>query len=456
MLLLHFAAAGPAAVPKTEAVDLLIRNGRILTVNSSLEEFDPGFVAVRGSTIVGLGPPAEAGRFRARQTLDASGMIVMPGLINTHTHSPMTLLRGLGGDTNLMEWLQKYIFPAEAKNVDPDMVYWGAQLACYEMIQSGTTTFVDMYYFEDRIADAVKAAGMRAILGETIIDMPVPDNKSAGAALAYTRRFIERWRRDPLVTPAVAPHAPYTCSSKTLQDSQKLANDFAAPLIIHLSETEAEVKTIHEKYGRTPAAYLESLGFLQDSLIAAHCVWITEDEIPLLKRRGVGVSHNPESNMKLASGIAPLRGFLQAGLDVGLGTDGAASNNNLDMFEEMDTVAKLHKVFLKDPAFLNARATLQLATSGGARVINRSGELGTLEAGKLADIILVRTNGASAIPMYDVYAQLVYSLKGSAVDASIIHGRVVMQNRVVRTIPYDVLLKNVRRLQAKIARSVGL
>ncbi len=447
------ASAAPSPV---QQADFLIRNGYVLTMDSSFHEFNPGFVAITGSRIKEVGPMSEAGKYAGRQTLDATGKIVMPGLINTHTHAPMTIFRGLGGDSSLMEWLQKYVFPAEARNVNRDLVKWGTQLACYEMIQSGTTTFVDMYYFEDEVAAEARAAGMRAVLGETIIEMPAPDNKTASEALAYTKRFIEQWRQDPLITPAVAPHAAYTNSKETLLQSQQLANQFHVPLVTHLSETEAEVKTITQKYGKTPAAYLDSFGFLQDSLIAAHCVWITDDEIPMLKKHGVGVAHNPESNMKLASGVAPLKKFLDAGIAVGLGTDGAASNNNLDMFEEIDTMAKLHKLWLRDPAFLSARDAVRIATMGGAEVIDRQKDLGSLEPGKLADIILVRTTDAPGIPMYDPYRQLAYSLKGCNVDGSIIHGKVVMQDRVVRTINFEILRKNVNRLQQQVSKSLSL
>ncbi|HEV8131319.1 MAG TPA: amidohydrolase [Acidobacteriota bacterium] len=438
------------------SVDLLIRNGYILTMDASFNEFRPGFVAIRGSRIAAVGPMSEAARFAAKETIDAAGKIVMPGLINTHTHAPMTLFRGLGGDSDLMEWLQKYIFPAEARNVNPDLVKWGTQLACYEMIQSGTTTFIDMYYFEDDLAAAVKAAGMRGVLGETIIDMAAPDNKTSRQALSYTRKFIEHWRQDLMITPAVAPHAAYTCSKETLQQSQKLANEFHVPLITHLSETETEVKNIRAKYGSTPAAYLDSFGFLQDSLIAAHCVWITDQEIPLLKKNGVGVAHNPESNMKLASGVAPLKKFLDAGIAVGLGTDGAASNNNLDMFEEIDSMAKLHKLWNRDPAFLSAKEAVRIATRGGAEVLDRQQDLGSLEPGKLADMILVRATDAPAIPMYDVYAQLAYALKGWNVDSSVINGKIVMRNRVVRTINFDVLRENVERLRRQVVKSLAL
>ena len=443
--------AQPGAARKT---DLLVSNGHVLTMDSSFREFRPGFVAITGDKITAVGPMSDAGQFAAAQTINAAGKVVMPGLINTHTHAAMTLFRGLGGDSRLMDWLQQYIFPAEARNVSRDFVKWGTQLACYEMIQSGTTTFVDMYYFEDEVASAAKAAGMRAILGETILDMPAPDNKTPGEALSYTRKFIGQWRGDSLITPAVAPHAVYTCSSGTLLECQKLANELRVPLVTHLSETEDEVRTTTEKYGKTPAAYLESLGFLQDSLIAAHGVWITDAEIPLLKKRGVGVAHNPESNMKLTAGVAPLKKFMEAGIAVGLGTDGAASNNNLDMFEEMDTMAKLHKLWLKDPTVMSAREALRIATLGGAEAIDRGKDLGSLEEGKLADIILVRTTDAPAIPMYDAYKQLVYSLKGSSVDASIINGKVVMTGRSVHTLNLDEIRRNVTRLQQQVTESL--
>lgn len=453
--LLTACGSGPGRAPaKAPAVDLLVQNGIVLTMDAGYGIYQPGFVAIKGRRIEAVGPMSDASRFAGAETLDASGMIVMPGLINTHTHAPMTLLRGLGGDSSLMEWLQKYIFPAEARNVNPDLVKWGTQLACYEMIQSGTTAYVDMYYFEEAVAAETKNAGMRAVLGETILDMPVPDNKTVAEALDYTRRFIAHWKDDPLITPAVAPHAPYTCSRNTLLAAHQLARESGVPLVIHLSETADEVRTIMAQTGATPAAYLESLGLLDESMIAAHAVWITDDEIPLLQKHGVGISHNPESNMKLASGVAPLQKFLHAGLRIGLGTDGAASNNNLDLFEEVDTMAKLHKLWLKDPGFLPAREALRIATAGGAAAIHREKDLGSLEAGKLADLILVRTDEAPAMPLYDPYVQLAYSLKGHSVDTNIIDGRVVMRGRVVKTLDLTAIRKNVERLQAQVLSSL--
>src|SRR3954465_7389223 len=320
----------------SQPVDLLITGGTVVTVNSSRQVLTPGAVAIRGTDIVGVGTPEDVRRsFTPSRVIEASGRVVMPGLINTHGHAPMVMYRGLAGDLALMDWLQPYIFPAEAKTVAPAFVRAGTQLAALEMIRSGTTTYTDMYYFEEEIARATKAAGLRGVLGETVIGFPSPDAKTPADTLLRTERFLQEFQDDPLITPAVAPHSMYLVDKDVLLACRALALKYRKPLLIHLAETEDEVKTSRERFNVSPTEYLQQIGFWGPRIVAAHGVWMTDEDIALLAQHEVGISHNPESNMKLASGTAPVTKYLKAGVAVGLGTDGAASNNDLDMFEAM-------------------------------------------------------------------------------------------------------------------------
>jgi len=346
----------------------------------------------------------------------------------------MVLFRGIADDLVLMEWLQKYIFPAEAKNVDEQFVRWGTKLGCLEMIQGGTTTYVDMYYFEDAVADETARAGMRAVLGQTLLDFPAPDNKTWDAGMSAVEKFAQKWKGNPLITPAIAPHAPYTVSTEHLKQAHSFSERTGLPLVIHIAEDQAEVKTIQERYGASSVAYLDRIGLLDERVIAAHVVWPTQEDVKTLASRRVGVAHCPQSNMKLAAGAAPVPQLLRAGVAVGLGTDGAASNNDLNMWEEIDTAAKLHKLVSKDPTVINAREALEMATIRGARAIHLDKQIGSLEAGKLADLILVDATSSHQTPLYNVYSQLAYATKASDVETVIINGRVVMRNRRVLTV----------------------
>jgi 5-methylthioadenosine/S-adenosylhomocysteine deaminase len=445
--------ASQAQSPKT--VSLLITNGTIVTMDPELRVLPLGSVAIDGSTIVAVDrADTIRRRFRARDTIEAWGSIVLPGLINTHTHAPMVLYRGLADDLALMDWLQKYIFPAEAKTVSPAFVRAGTRLAALEMIQSGTTTYADMYYFEEEIAKETKAAGLRGVLGQTIIQFPVADAKTPADGLARTEAFIKEWKGDPLITPAVAPHAMYTLDGPTLMACRELARRYNVPTIIHLAETQAETQTAQERYRSSPVAYLEALGFLGPGVLAAHGVWVSEPEIALLKSRGVGVSHNPESNMKLASGTAPVPGYLKAGVSLGLGTDGAASNNDLDMFEAMRVAALLHKHESGDPRVMSAREALEMATLGGARALGMHTELGSLEPGKRADVIVVSMNSARQTPLYDPVSHLVYTTRGSDVQATIVDGKVLMRSRKVLTLDEQAVLKEARALAETVRAAV--
>jgi 5-methylthioadenosine/S-adenosylhomocysteine deaminase len=443
------------AQSRARAVSLVIINGLVVTMNPGREIVENGALAIDGSDIVAVGPAADvAAAFRGRDTLDASGQIVLPGLINTHTHAPMVLYRGLADDLALSEWLEKYIFPAEAKTVSAEFVRAGTRLAALEMIQSGTTTYADMYYFEEEIAKETKAAGLRGVLGQTVIQFPVPDAKTPADGLARAAAFINAYKDDPLITPAVAPHAIYTLDAATLRAARDLSRRHNVPTLIHLAETADEVKNAEAQFRLSPVRYLESLGFLGAGVLAAHGVWITEPDIALLKMRGVGVSHNPESNMKLASGAAPVPAYLAADAAIGLGTDGAASNNDLDMFEAMRVASLLHKLQTGDPRAVSARAALEMATIRGARALGMESRIGSLEPGKHADVILVDVSGARQTPMYDPVSHLVYVVRGGDVRTTIVNGRVLMKDRRMSTLNEGDVIRDARAWAGKVLAAV--
>jgi 5-methylthioadenosine/S-adenosylhomocysteine deaminase len=452
-----------AQAPSTQAVsvDLLVTGGTIVTMDPSRRILEDGFIAVRGDEIVAVGSGASASlRFApkgidAKLKIDAHGKLILPGFINGHTHVPMTLLRGLRDDVTLEEWLTKFVFPAEAKNVTEEFVRWGTRLAAAEQIRSGVTTFADMYYFEDAVAEETKAAGMRGVLGETILDFPAPDNKTNDAMLEYAEKFLKRWQGDPLIHAAVAPHSIYTCSQKTLQDSATLARKYNAPILIHVGETKKELNDSREKNGTTPVQYLDKLGILGPDVLAAHCVWVDETDRKILAQRQVGCVHNPSSNMMLASGVAPVIEERAAGIAVGLGTDSpAGSNNDLNLMEEMDLAAKLQKITKMDPRALGAKAVVEMATIDGARALHMEKEIGSLETGKKADLILIGLDAPNAVPMYDVYAQLAYALKGSDVETVIIGGRVVMRDRKLLTVDEPSVIAKAKEFKGKVEASL--
>jgi len=444
-------------VGQRQKVDLLVAGGTVVTMDAQRRLIEDGAVAIRGDAIVAVGKRAELeASFQPARRIEGRGRLVLPGLINTHGHAPMTLLRGLADDLPLREWLEKHIFPAEARNVTEDFVEWGTRLAALEMIRGGTTTYADMYYFEDAVARVTKAAGMRGVLGETILDFPAPDNKSVPEALAYTERFLQRWQGDGLIRAAVAPHAIFTNSENTLREAAGLARRYHAPILIHLAETKQEVEESRVQHGLSPVAYLARLQVLGPDVLAAHCVWVDARDIALLVQYEVGCAHNPSSNMKHGSGVAPVVDLLAAGARVGLGTDGAAgSNNDLDLMEEMDLASKLQKVTRGDPRVLPAIQALELATIGGARALHLEKEIGSLEAGKKADLILLRTDAPHAVPMYHVYSEIVYALKASDVETVVIAGRVVMEKRRMLTLDEEEILRRAREYAEKVKRSLG-
>src|SRR3954453_18392808 len=459
MLRISAAVLAIAAVLSVQAarrpVSLVISGGIVVTVDPAGRVLSPGAVAVDGRDIVGIDTPAAiAARFDAKETIHPAGQVVMPGLINTHTHAAMVLYRGLADDLALMDWLQKYIFPAEAKTVSPEMVRVGPRLAALEMIESGTTTFADMYYFEEEIARAAFAAGLRGVLGETIIQFPVADAKTPADALARAERFIREFKDNGLIVPAVAPHALYTNDKTTLIASAELGRKYGVPVLIHFAETEDEVRTAREQFRMTPAAALASIGFWGPKTVAAHGVWVTDEDIAILKQHNVGIAHNPESNMKLASGAAPVVKYLAAGVNVGLGTDGAASNNDLDMFEAMRQAAFLAKLANKDPTAVSARTALDLATVGGARTLAMEPLIGSLEAGKRADVIVVSMREARQTPMYDPISHLVYATRGDDVRTTIVNGKILMKDRQLRTLDKAAVIADANRLATKVRDAV--
>jgi 5-methylthioadenosine/S-adenosylhomocysteine deaminase len=439
-----------------EPVDTIVSARYVVTMDAQRRVIENGAIAIRGERIIEVGTKADIDKkYQPKNRIDEPRSLVSPGLINTHTHAPMSLFRGVADDLRLQDWLENFIFPAEAKNVTPEFVRWGTRLACLEMLLSGTTTYVDMYYFEEIIAEETKAAGMRGILGQTVIGFPVPDAKTPADELKRTEQFIQRFQKDPLIVPAVAPHAVYTNSDETLKAARDLANRYKVPFVIHLSETKKENDDLMAKRHMTPTQLLESLGALTGRTIAAHGVWINDTDMAILKRRNVGVAHCPSSNMKLASGVAPLMKYLRMGLAVGLGTDGVAgSNNDVDMFEEMDLAAKLQKVTTGDPEALNAQQAVEMATILGARAIGMDNEIGSLEAGKRADLITVSLDEPHALPLYNVYSQLVYALKSSDVRHVMINGKLVLRNRKSLTIDSAAVLAKASEYQLKVQSSL--
>ena len=456
LLVLVVALAVVSTQTNQRDVSLIVANGTIVTMDAGRRVIANGSVAVDGTDIVAVGTAdAIAREFRSATTIDASGQVVLPGLINTHTHAPMVLYRGLADDLALMEWLTKYIFPAEAKTVSPEMVRAGTRLALLEMIQSGTTTYADMYYFEEEIARETKTAGLRGVLGQTVIQFPVADAKTPGDALIRAEAFITAFKGDPLITPAVAPHAMYTLDGPTLIAARDLARRHGVPTLIHLAETQDEAKTSEERFQTSPITYLDRLGFLGPSVLAAHAVWASPSEVELLRARGVGVAHNPESNMKLASGVAPVPAYLAAGVAVGLGTDGAASNNDLDMFEAMRLASLLHKVHTGDPRVISAAQALEMATLGGARALGMDRAIGSLEPSKRADLIVVSMASARQTPMYDPVSHLVYTTRGDDVRTTIVNGKVLMRDRRMATLNEGAILADARDWAVKVRAAVN-
>jgi 5-methylthioadenosine/S-adenosylhomocysteine deaminase len=430
----------------------------VITMDPERRVIENGAVAIVGRKIVAVGDRAKIDqRFQAKQRLDRPNAMLAPGFIDTHTHAPMSLFRGIADDKRLQDWLENYIFPAEARNVDAEFVRWGTRLACLEMAQYGTTTFTDMYYFEDTLAETVAAAGLRGVLGQTVIGFPAPDYKTAAAALAGTERYLQRFRNHPLIVPAVAPHSVYTVSDDVLKASRALASKYNVPLLIHLSETRKENDDLMAKRNMTPTALLESLGVLNGRTLAAHGVWLDDADLDVLSRRHTGLAHCPTSNTKLASGVARVLEILKRGLNMGLGTDGfAGSNDSADLMQEMALAAKLQKVTTLNPEALPAEQAVEMATIIGARALGLEKEIGSLEAGKLADMIAISLDGPNSVPMYNPYSLLVYSLKSKDISDVMVNGRIIVRDRRMLTLDRAQIMAKAVEYRSAISKSLSM
>jgi len=429
-----------------EAVSLLLTAAWVLTLDPAREVLSPGGVAIQGSEIAAVGPPGELqARFAPARVLDYPQGLILPGLINAHTHAAMSLFRGLADDLPLEDWLNLHIFPAE-RRLNGDFVYWGTKLAVAEMLLSGTTTFCDMYLWADRVAQAAAECGIRAVVGEVLYDFPSPNYGPPAAGLAFSEALCRAWQDHPRVRTAIQPHAVYTCSPDLLTACGALAGKYDTRLIIHLSETSHEVADCVARYGATPVGHMHRLGLLNSRLVADHAVALSEADLELLAASGAGVAHCPESNMKLASGMAPVSELLARGVPVGLGTDGCASNNNLDLVQEMDTAAKLQKVRHLDPTVLPAREALALATRGSARVLGLDNEVGAIRAGLKADLVVLDLDQPHLTPLYDPFSHVVYAATGADVQTVVVHGRVLVEDRQLKSFDLEETLARSREL----------
>jgi 5-methylthioadenosine/S-adenosylhomocysteine deaminase len=456
LLICGFAAAIHAPAFAGQSVDLIVAHGTVVTMDGQRRILQDGAIAIQGDAIAAIDTTAKIdAMYESSKVIDARGGLILPGLINAHTHMSMSLFRGLADDLSLDDWLNKYIFPAEHRYVTRDFVTWSTRLSLLEMLRGGTTTVADMYYFEEEVAEATKAAGMRGVLGETLIGFPSPDSATPADALSYTELFLKHWKGDPLITAAVAPHSIYTCPETLLKDAAALAQRNQAPLLIHVAEAPFEIEKSRHEHGLTTVQYLARIGLLGPNVLGAHCIWLDQADVQTLAHSGVGCSFNPSSNMKTAAGLMPAVELLAAGVAVGIGTDGAASNNNQDMFEEMDLAAKEQKFARMDPKVLTAAQIVGMATVTGARALHLERQIGSLEVGKKADLIVIDTSAPHATPMYDVYSAIVYALKSSDVRTSVIGGKVVMEDRHLLTLDEPAILAKAAEYAKQIDASFG-
>jgi 5-methylthioadenosine/S-adenosylhomocysteine deaminase len=436
----------------------IIKNAMVLSMDNDYNFWKSGSIVVRGNKIEAIGELSDDQmNYPSATVIDGKGKLAMPGLINTHTHIPMTIFRGYADDLPLHQWLYEYIFPIESEFITATNVRVGSKLAIAEMLKSGTTTFNDMYYYVDEIAQVAESAGIRAILSESVIDFPVPNSPSPQDSLLLSEKLIKKWKDHSLITISISAHSPYSCSGQLIRDAKALADKYKVPFNIHVAETRKEFDESMQMTGLTPTGYLNKLGVLGPNVIFAHGVHLTPEDIEILAVNGVSIAHNPECNMKLASGVAPVPQLLKAGVKVGFGTDGVASNNNLDLFEEMNSAAILHKLHSNDPTVLNARTVVEMATIGGARLLGKEKEIGSLEPGKKADIIILDMMQPHAHPVYNIYSILVYSMQGSDVETVIVDGNLVMSNRKLTLLNVNGLYEETETIANKIKeRSIAM
>jgi len=435
----------------------IIRNAMVLTMDAGFHLFRKGTVLIEDDQIAAVGEEKDINTgYENAEIIDGSGKLVMPGIVNTHTHIPMTIFRGYADDLSLHEWLYDYIFPVESAFINAENVVAGAELAIAEMIKSGTTTFNDMYYFADDIAQLADRTGIRAFLSEAIIDFPAPNSPNPLKGLERGEMLMRKWNHHSHITISSSAHSPYSCSKEYLVKARELSDMFKVPFNIHVAETRREYDQSIKKHGLSPVAYLDSIGALSDRTVAAHGVHVSEEDVRILARKGVSVAHNPECNMKLASGVAPVPQLLNAGVTVGLGTDGVASNNNMDMFEEMNSAAIIHKLNQKNPSVMDAQSVVYMATLGGARALGAEDQIGSLEVGKKADILILDMDQPHSHPVYNVYSLLVYSMRGSDVDTVLIDGKMVMKNKQLLNVNEKDVFAKVDKIAAEVMQKNGM
>lgn len=432
--------------------DLVIHNGTILTMNSDLDVIKNGVLCIKNNKLDKIEPRKNHAPLpEGKKIIDALGGIIMPGLVNTHTHLPMALFRGLADDLPLSKWLNEYIFPAEANHIHPESVRIGALLSSAEMLLSGTTTCCDGYFHEDHVAAAMNEIGMRGILGQGVIDFPAPGVPKPEDNVNNAIKFLKKWKNiSSLITPSVFCHSPYTCSRSTLTEAKDAADAKGVLFQIHAAETKDEYAFVQTKHYTTPVKYLDKIGIVDQNTLLVHAVWLDDDDIEIIAKRGARVSHNPGSNMKLASGIAPVPELLKAGVTVGLGTDGCASNNNLDLFSEMNTTAKLHKVNAMNPTLMDAVTVLKMATIHGAKALGLDAIIGSLEIGKKADVIVIDTRKPHLVPIYNLISHMVYAAQGADVQDVIVNGRLLVKDRKILTVNIEDIIEKVIKLSKKI------
>jgi len=433
-------------------VDYIISADYILPMDEGISVIKDGAIAVKGTKIFAIGTREDIFRkYISGNIIMGEGKVVFPGLINTHTHAAMVYFRGIADDLPLKEWLENHIWPVENRWLSPEFVSDAVELACLEMLKGGITTYNDMYFYEDTAGEATKRVGMKAVLGAGILDFPTKSASTLDEYFENAESFIKGWKGDSLITPCIAPHALYTCGPETLKRARRVADTYDVPIHIHLSETKLEVEEIKNRYNMMPVEYLESLGFLDDKVLAAHCVWLTDNEIEVLAKRGVGVSHCIESNLKLASGIAPVVKMLKAGVKVTFGTDSAASNNDLNILSEMSTAAKIHKAYSEDPTALDARTALLMATRWGAEVLGLGKVTGSVEKDKAADLVMANLIKPHLIPMYNIYSHIVYSMRPSDIEMVMVNGEVVINDGKLMTADESEILDKAKQWCEKIS-----
>jgi len=434
--------------------DLIIHNGTAVTVNEHLDIVEGALIGVQKGVIATVtSRPAGAALPDAAVVIDAGGGIIMPGLVNTHTHLPMTLFRGLADDLPLDVWLNEHMFPVESQFITPENVKWGTQLACLEMLLSGTTTCCGGYFHEESVAAAVTLAGLRAVLAQGVIDFPAPGVPDPALNVAHASAYVEQWLgREANITPSIFCHAPYTCSGETLVAAKTAAREKGVLFQIHVAETEPERLNSLKEHGLTPVQYLDGIGLLDENTLLVHAVWTDHEDIELMRTRKVKISHNVESNMKLAAGIAPVPDFIAAGIAVGLGTDGCASNNDLDLFAEMDAAAKIHKAVTRDPTTLDAATVLKMATRDGARAIGLGDVTGSLEPGKQADLIVVNTDRPHLVPMYEPHSHIVYTMRGADVNTVVVGGKILVKDRQPVTLDQEEIIARIADIADQIRK----